>query len=199
MTAYHFDTMARRNQRTGLVIFTVVLGMIALSFASVPMYRMFCSATGWGGAAQNLAVAPPPSAVRDRIVEVFFNADVDQNLPWEFKPERNRERVQIGQEGLIAFVAHNETDKIITGTAVYNVTPPKAGAYFHKTQCFCFGEQTLKPGEKVQMPVMFYLDPSFADDPNMKDVTAITLSYTFYKADSPALDRAIAAYNGVKP
>lgn len=186
-----FDAVARRNQRTGLVIMAVVMGMVGLSFASVPLYRVFCQMTGWGGPAQALAAAPASHQIRDRKIEVRFNADVDAGLPWRFYPTDRQVDLQVGQEGLTAFVAVNDSNQAIVGTAVFNVLPEKAGKYFHKVQCFCFGEQTLAAGQKANMPVLFYVDPGFADDPNMRDVTTLTLSYIFYKTASPALDRAM--------
>lgn len=186
--------MARRNRRTGLLVLILVAGMVGLSFASVPLYRVFCQVTGIGGPAQRLAAAPASDQIGSREIEVRFNADVDQRLPWFFKPEQRSVTVKVGQEGLTSFRARNLSDKAITGTAVYNVVPEKAGQYFHKTQCFCFGEQTLTPGQDVDMPVMFYVDPKIADDPNMGDVVSITLSYTFYRTDSAELDRAVERF-----
>jgi cytochrome c oxidase assembly protein subunit 11 len=186
--------LAARNQRTGLVVMGVVLGMVLLSFASVPLYRLFCQVTGFGGPAAAATATVNPGIIRDRVVEIRFNADVDQDLPWSFTPEDRRVDLQVGAEGLTAYRARNDGPRPITGTAVYNVLPPKAGKYFHKTQCFCFGEQQLNPGQDVHMPVIFYLDPAFADDPEMADIESITLSYTFYQAESDALTQALRAY-----
>lgn len=185
-----------RNRRTAWIVLTVVVGMVGLSFASVPLYRLFCQATGIGGPAQRLAVSAESTQVRNRMVEIRFNADVDADLPWDFVPEQRSVRLQVGAEGLTAFRAKNDGNMPIVGTAVFNVLPEKAGKYFHKTQCFCFGEQRLSAGQTVDMPVVFYVDPTFADDPNMDDVEAITLSYIFYRTASPQLDRAIEAFNG---
>jgi cytochrome c oxidase assembly protein subunit 11 len=151
----------------------VVLGMVALSFASVPLYRLFCQVTGYGGASVAAVATPNPGTLVDRRVEVRFNADVDQGLDWTFAPTDMKMNVQVGQDGLTAFRAVNNGATPITGTAVFNVLPEKAAKYFHKTQCFCFGEQTLNPGEAVNMPVLFYIDPAFADDPNMDDVESL--------------------------
>ena len=129
-----------------------------------------------------------------RIVTVKFNASTDRNLPWDFRPEQRSVDVQLGQRGLTAYQSKNEARKPTTGTAVYNVTPLKVGKYFHKIQCFCFDEQTLNPGQTVDMPVMFYVDPAMNDDPNMDDVQSITLSYTFYKAQSSELDEALETF-----
>jgi cytochrome c oxidase assembly protein subunit 11 len=183
-----------RNKRTGLVVAGVVAGMIALSFASVPLYRLFCQVTGFGGRAEQSIVltSSPSNLTVARTVTVKFNADVNAHLPWVFRPNDRAMTVNIGADGLTSFTAINESNTPITGTAVFNVLPEKAGKYFHKTQCFCFGEQRLNPGETVNMPVLFYIDPEFANDPNMDGVKHLTLSYTFYRADSAALDRAMS-------
>jgi cytochrome c oxidase assembly protein subunit 11 len=194
MTTPDFEAMARRNQRTGLIVMAVVTAMIFLSFASVPLYRLFCQATGLGGRA--VAATSAPTETRDRMLQINFYADTDAGLPWEFKPEAHSVKIQVGQQGLTAYTAKNEGPEAITGTAVFSVTPEKAGKYFHKTQCFCFGEQTLKAGEAVNMPVVFYVDPGFADDPDMDGITTITLSYTFYRAASDALTSALDAMAG---
>jgi cytochrome c oxidase assembly protein subunit 11 len=189
-------TTSARNRRTGFIVLAVVVGMVGLSFASVPLYRLFCQATGIGGPAQQVIVSSASTQMRDRMVEIRFNADVDARMPWAFAPEQRSVNVQVGAEGLTAFRAKNESNQPVIGTAVYNVTPEKAGKYFHKTQCFCFGEQRLNAGQVVDMPVMFYVDPRFADDPNMEDVQSITLSYIFYRTDSPELGRAVERFNG---
>lgn len=181
--------MARKNARLALVLLIAAAGMGALSFAMVPLYDLFCRVTGFGGTtqvAENL-----PETVLDRLITVKFSANTDTHLPWDFRPEMREVDVKLGQKGLIAFHATNKSAAPITGTAVYNVTPLKAGKYFNKVQCFCFGEQTLAAGQDVSMPVMFFVDPAMNDDPNMGDVKTITLSYTFFKAESEELDRAM--------
>lgn len=193
------DDVGARNRRTGLIVLSAVLGMLALSFAAVPMYRLFCQVTGIGGPAQAKIAAAAPTHIRDRQVEVRFNADVDARLPWSFAPEQRAVHVQVGAEGITAYRAENQSDMPLTGTAVYNVLPVKAARYFHKTQCFCFGEQHLAPGAGVDMPVFFYIDPAFADDPNMDDVRSVTLSYTFYRAESAELDAALTAFTEAQP
>lgn len=180
-----------QNKRTALMVFGVVFFMIALSFASVPLYRLFCQVTGFGGRAEQAAVLSSTSAPIARTVTVRFNTDVNAELPWRFIPNDRAVTVKVGVDGLTSFTATNESREAVTGTAVFNVLPEKAGKYFHKTQCFCFGEQRLNPGEAVNMPVLFYIDPKFVDDPNMDDVQSLTLSYTFYRAESAALDQAI--------
>lgn len=184
--------MTRKNARMGLAILAVVLGMAALAYASVPLYDLFCRVTGFGGTTQIAETLP--DTVLERRITVQFNADTGRNLPWNFKPEQRAIEVQLGQKGLTAFIAHNRNPKPTTGTAVYNVTPLKAGKYFHKVQCFCFDEQTLAPGQEVSMPVMFYIDPKMDEDDNMKDVKTITLSYTFYRAESEELEDALEGF-----
>lgn len=176
-----------RNLRTGLVLFTVVLGMTALAFASVPLYRLFCQVTGFGGTPQRVeAEAAPAQALSDRVVTIRFNADVNSGLPWSFQPVQSSMQVKIGEQALAYYRATNHSDRPVTGTATFNVTPDKAGPYFDKIQCFCFTEQTLAPGEIVEMPVTFYVDPAILGDRGLDDVDTITLSYTFFRAADDA-------------
>lgn len=189
-------TLVRKNRRLGLLVFVVVIAMTGLAFASVPLYRLFCQVTGIGGPAQFKVAAQGSTTELARMVDIRFNTDVDTRLPWQFRPLDKGLTLHIGQEGMTAFEATNQGQKPIIGTAIYNVLPEKAGKYFHKTQCFCFGEQQLNAGQTVQMPVIFYVDPTFADDPNMQDVRTITLSYTFYRTESPELDAAMDALQG---
>jgi cytochrome c oxidase assembly protein subunit 11 len=187
-----------RNTKTLATILLLVAAMIGLAFASVPLYRLFCQKTGFGGTTQRADALP--GTVLDREVIIKFDSNTSRDLNWSFKPEKREETVKLGQQGLIAFIASNKDKTPTTGTALYNVNPPKAGQYFHKIQCFCFGEQMLKPGEEMHMPVMFYVDPKLNEDREMDDVKVITLSYTFYPAASEELDRAQEAfYNGEKP
>ena len=129
-----------------------------------------------------------------RMITIRFNADVGRDMPWHFRPEQRHISVHLGQRALAAYHADNPTHRTITGMAIYNVTPPKVGRYFHKIECFCFGEQTLAAGQNVSMPVVFYVDPALDEDPNMRDVTDITLSYTFYETGTKALDEAMDAF-----
>jgi len=170
----------------------VVAGMVALSFASVPLYRAVCKVTGWGGTTQR--VAQNKGEVLNRVITVQFNADVDPHMPWDFKPDQRQVKVKVGADAIISYSALNKSDKPVTGTAVYNVTPLQAGKYFNKTQCFCFGQQTLLPGQKVHMPVTFFIDPKIAADEDLADVKTITLSYTFYRHNSPELEKATQKY-----
>lgn len=172
--------------------FLIVAMMIGLAYASVPLYTLFCQITGFGGTTQR-AEAAPGEVAGGREITVRFNADTARDLPWRFKPEQNKVTVTVGSDQIVAYAAENKTGQAIAGTAVFNVTPPKAGKYFTKVDCFCFSEQVLQPHQKVNMPVAFYIDPSIEDDPNMNDVKTITLSYTFYRIDTPALERALDA------
>lgn len=170
----------------------VVACMIGLSFASVPLYRLFCKVTGWGGT--TTVSSQNTSRVHDRVITVQFNADVDPRMPWSFTPERREVKVKVGANGFISYSAVNQSSQPVTGTAVYNVTPHKVGSYFNKTQCFCFGEQMLQPGDKTHFPVTFFIDPKIMDDSNMDDVKTITLSYTFYRHDSQELEKAVKKF-----
>lgn len=198
MTEFDPQDLTRKNLRTGLIVLGVVALMTGLSFASVPLYSLFCRVTGFGGTP--LAGGTLPEKILDRSIRVQFNADTGLNMPWSFRPEKRAVDLRLGERGLMAFEAQNRAAEPVAGTAVYNVTPPKAGKYFHKIQCFCFDEQVLKPGEKVLMPVVFYIDPALDSDPNLGDVETITLSYTFFRADSKELEGALDAfYNGAGP
>ena len=170
-----------RNLRTALLAAAGVVGMGGLGYASVPLYRIFCQVTGLNGTTQRGQAAP---GAIDRQVTVRFDSNTAQSLAWDFKPSVRAEQVTVGAREMTYFIARNRSDRTVTGTASFNVTPAIAGQYFTKIQCFCFNEQTLKPGEEVRMPVIYYVDPRIADDPDAKDVTAITLSYTFYPVDS---------------
>lgn len=180
--------LAKKNRRVMLASMGVVAFMVALSFASVPLYRAICKVTGWGGTVQT--VEKNKGTVLARKITVQFNADTDPRMPWEFKPDLRQVKVKVGADAIISYYARNKGDRAIAGTAVYNVTPLKAGRYFNKTQCFCFGEQVLQPGQGVHMPVTFFIDPKIAEDRDMDDVTTITLSYTFYRHNSPELEKA---------
>lgn len=163
-----------------ITLVAVVLGMTGLSFASVPLYRAFCAATGYGGTPQIGPGASPGSVARK--ITIDLNASVNPNLPWRFGPETPKVKLQLGEEQMAFFDAKNLGSEPITGVALYNVTPETVGRYFHKTQCFCFNSQTLKPGEAIQFPVTFWVDPAISDDPDTRDVKTITLSYTFFRS-----------------
>jgi cytochrome c oxidase assembly protein subunit 11 len=179
----------RRNGVLLGALLGVAVGMVALSFAAVPLYTIFCKATGFGGTTQRVTAAAKNTV--DRTIEIRFDSQVDHGLPWQFKPNQRSVTLKIGETGMATFHARNDSSEPLVGTAVYNVTPEKAGLYFDKIQCFCFTQQVLQPGESADLPVAFYIDPSIAKDRNLDDVSVITLSYTFYKAKSQALDKAI--------
>jgi len=191
------EELARKNARTGLAVLAFVIFMVGVSFAAVPLYDLFCRVTGFGGTPQVSEALP--DQVLDRTVSVKFNADTSRDMPWRFRPEQREVEIRIGQRGLTAYEAYNPKAEPTGGTAIYNVTPLKVGKYFHKIQCFCFDEQILEAGQRVSMPVMFYVDPAMAEDPNMDDVTTITLSYTFFALGSEELDEALEAYYNKEP
>jgi len=184
--------LTRKNAKTGLIVLACVFGMLGLSFAAVPAYRIFCQVTGFGGTPK--IGGEVPENIIDRTVTIHFDANTGKDFPWDFKPSMRSIDVKLGQRGLTSYEAYNKTDHPAAGTAVYNIAPLKAGKYFHKVQCFCFDEQILTPGERVNMPVMFYVDPAMNEDPNMNDVHTITLSYTFYESESKALEEAMEAF-----
>lgn len=168
--------------RTGLLAVALAGGMTGLGYASVPLYRAFCQATGFAGTTQKAETAPG-AALSGKRVSVRFDANHVPALPWEFAPEKTSEPVILGEREVAFFTAKNLSGKPVTGRATFNVTPSQAGKYFNKIQCFCFTEQTLLPGKQVRMPVIFYVDPKIADDPDARDIEEITLSYTFYPID----------------
>lgn len=186
-------TLEQKNKRIALMVGFIVLLMISLAFASVPLYRLFCAVTGYGGTTQRVT-ENGQAQILDRVMNVRFNTNTAKDLDWDFKPEVKEMSVNIGADGFINFIAMNKSDKPVAGTALFNVTPLKAGKYFNKVQCFCFGEQILNPGEKVNMPVSFFVDPAITTDKNLDDVTTITLSYSFFKTESAALDKAMEAF-----
>ncbi len=166
-----------------LIAGTLVLSigaMAGLSLAAVPLYRVFCEATGYAGTPQ-LRGAAGPGAI-DRSIVVRFNATTSPNLPWRFAPNETTVKVKLGEDRLASYVGQNRSQQVITGVATYNVTPEKVGRYFHKTACFCFDEQTLTPNQEMQFPLSFWVDPAIADDPDTRDVNTITLSYTFFRS-----------------
>lgn len=171
--------MPKTNASFALNLAAVALGMLLLSFASVPLYRLFCAVTGYGGTTQEATHAP--GAVAGQTIEVTFNADIEKGLGWEFAPGEHSRRVRLGEQSLTFYTAHNTQDRPVTGHAVYNVVPFAAGAYFTKIACFCFSEQTLAAGQKVNMPISFYIDPEIVNDPDLQGVKTITLSYTFFE------------------
>ncbi len=176
---------AQRKSTTKTVasLLGVVVFMGAMSFAAVPLYDMFCRVTGWGGAT-NVSESGS-DVVLDRTITVRFDASRERDMPWEFRPVRREVELKIGETGLAFYTAHNPTDRPIAGSASYNVAPFSAGGYFTKIDCFCFEEQVLAPGQTVQMPVTFYVDPEIIDDKEGSLVKTITLSYTMHEIDLP--------------
>jgi cytochrome c oxidase assembly protein subunit 11 len=170
-----------RNLRVAIMAASVAAGMVGLSFASVPLYRLFCQVTGFGGTTQRAETAPAQSL--GQTVSVRFDANTSDKLNWAFHPLQAPVTVKFGEQSMAYYEAVNRSDETLTGTAVFNVTPPQAGAYFNKIQCFCFTEQTLKPGEKIEMPVSFFVDPDMLEDADAAGIEEITLSYTFYPVD----------------
>lgn len=173
-----------KRDRKGLVALSLaglVAGMVGLSFAAVPLYRIFCQTTGYGGVPQQAEAAP--GTVLDRTITVRFDANVDRKLPWTFEPVQRVMDVKIGESNLAFFRAINNTDEPVTGSAGFNVAPGIAGRYFTKIECFCFTKQRLAAGESIEMPVTFFVDPKIVDDESAKNISEITLSYTFYRND----------------
>jgi len=168
----------RALRRTVVPLVLVVAGMTGLAFAAVPLYDMFCRVTGYGGTTQRAEAGS--SAVLDKTITIRFDANISPKLDWNFKPARTSMNVKIGESALAVYEAHNPTGKPLSGTATYNVTPAVAGYYFRKVQCFCFTQQTLEAGRRMDMPVSFFVDPSIMDDPEAREIEEITLSYTFF-------------------
>ncbi|MGA7865491.1 MAG: cytochrome c oxidase assembly protein [Stellaceae bacterium] len=181
----------RRNGATVVLLVSVVAGMVGLSFASVPLYRLFCAATGFGGTTQRAEAAP--TRIAAGMITVRFDAQVAPGLDWEFRPLKNAISVHPGAQNQVFFRAVNRTAAPVTAQAVYNVTPTKAGIYFDKLQCFCFNSQTLAPGQSVDMGVVFFVDPDISTDPGTSEVRSITLSYTMFRAPEAASPTASAA------
>ena len=179
--------IASKNARVGLMAALFALAMVGLAFASVPLYRIFCAATGFDGTTQRAAAAP--GAVVGEEVGVRFDANISQDLPWRFEPEQETVRIHPGQRTTIYYTAQNLTARTTSGQAAFNVSPAQVGKYFSKIECFCFTEQTLKPGQKVRMPVVFFVDPKLREDPDTSHIDEITLSYTFYPVETGAAAR----------
>lgn len=177
--------------KTALQLIGVVVTMGSLSFAAVPFYDWFCRVTGFGGTTSIASEAP--ADILERTVTVRFDASLERDMPWEFKPMQREMTVRLGETGLAFYEAHNPTDRPIAGTASFNVTPYSAGGFFAKIDCFCFEMQVLQPGETMQMPVTFFVDPEIVTDREAKFVHTITLSYTFHETDMPAEEQAALA------
>jgi cytochrome c oxidase assembly protein subunit 11 len=171
----------RKNRNLALNCLAIVVGMVLLAYASVPLYRIFCSMTGFGGTTQ-FATALPTHVVAGRKLKIQFNSDVSPGLPWKFHPQQREVEVMVGEDKLVFFDVESLASQLTYGIASYNVTPLKVGAYFNKIKCFCYSKQPMEPYQKATMPVTFFINPDFATDPDMRDVDTVTLSYTFFPA-----------------
>jgi cytochrome c oxidase assembly protein subunit 11 len=175
--------LAVRNKRVGAIFVVLALAMLGLGYAAVPLYRIFCQQTGFNGTPTRATEAQAAAVkVTGQTIEVRFDANIDRGLPWMFKPEQTVVTVPMGERRLALFRARNDSDRAIVGQASYNIEPEQAAKYFNKVQCFCFTQQKLAPHQEVSMPVIFYVDPKIAQDPDASDVGQITLSYTFHEA-----------------
>lgn len=171
--------MTGKNRSTLVILLGVIFGMIALTFASSALFKMFCEKTGHGGTTQVATLMP--TRIEDRVITIRFNSDTHTELPWEFKPLQKSIKVKAGEVGLAFYHAKNLSPNHTVGMATYNVTPHKAGIYFNKVECFCFLEQHLEGGQDTDFPVQFFINPDIVHDPNLEDVDTITLSYTFFR------------------
>ena len=190
----------RSNRFVALSAAAVVVSMLGLSFAAVPLYRVFCQVTGFGGTTQQAEAGS--SEILEQKIVVRFDSNVAKNLPWNFKPVQRTVEVKIGETALVFYRATNSSDKPVTGTASFNVTPEVAGSYFSKIECFCFTEQLLQPGQSVEMPVQFFVDPEITRDVSTRDIKEITLSYTFFPTkggrDGEVSEKSDGAVSGKK-
>lgn len=175
--------MAHRHRRVALICASIAVGMVGAAYAAVPLYQMFCQVTGFGGT--TMVASAPSGSVTSQLVTIRFDANTRDGIPWSFTPVQTTTSVQLGENALAFYRATNTSDRPITGSATFNVTPELAGQYFNKIECFCFTEQTLQPGESIDMPVSFFIDPAIAADPDIGRVSQITLSYSFYPVANP--------------
>jgi cytochrome c oxidase assembly protein subunit 11 len=179
------NSLQRKNRRIVAACLATVALMTGATFASAPLYDMFCRVTGFAGTPLRASKAPGVTDPHETLVTVRFNADVAPGMPWKFQPVQREVKVRPGEETLIFYRAINPTARPVVGTASFNVTPEKIGQYFNKIACFCFTEQRLEPGQTVDMPVSFFVDPEILKDPKTRDVVDITLSYTFFRKEEP--------------
>jgi cytochrome c oxidase assembly protein subunit 11 len=187
----------RRHRKVGAMAAGGALFMLGLAFAAVPLYQMFCQATGYAGTTQRATKAS--ATVLERTVTVRFDATVGPNLPWTFEPAQRETTVKFGETSLAFYRATNNSSKPVVGTASFNVTPDQVGVYFNKLECFCFTEQRLEPGETIDMPVSFFVDPAMVQDKDAAHIGQITLSYTFFPVDNPKVGPKSAAKTGDTP
>lgn len=176
-----------KNKRVALMATGLVVAMVGLAYASVPLYRLFCQVTGFGGTTQVAEASAAHATTQD--ISIRFDANVSSDLGWTFGPKQNTMTVKIGEPSMAYYTATNASSETVTGTAMFNVTPPEAGIFFNKIECFCFTEQTLKPGQTVDMPVQFFVDSALLDDADTKNIREITLSYSFYPTKSKAPEK----------
>ena len=183
---------AKRNAKVGMICALGFVAMIGAAYASVPLYKAFCQITGFDGTVRKAEVAP--DKVLDRKLTIRFDANV-RDLPWKFTAEQTSQDIRIGETGLAFFKVTNNGDQPITGRAIYNVVPESAGAYFQKLECFCFSDQTIAAGETIEFPVVYFVDPKFAEDAETKGKGEVTLSYTFFRSveSEPAQKHADAS------
>lgn len=193
-------TLIRAKRRTGLLAAAMAVGMIGLAYASVPLYRVFCQVTGFGGTTgvAEAAALPDAQALRalgGRTIKIRFDSNTAPGMAWRFQPRDREQKIVIGEKRLAFFEATSAAAVPTTGRAIFNVSPDIAGRYFRKIECFCFTEQTLAGGETVQMPVTYFIDPAILDDPDAKKIDEITLSYTFFPVDNPETKPVSATSN----
>lgn len=196
--------VGRSHARVAVLCSSLVVGMLGLAYASVPLYRLFCQVTGFGGTTQR--AERPADRVLDRMLTVRFDANVAAGLPWTFEPVERKVDVQVGATGFITYRATNTSTRTTTGSATFNVVPDQAGIYFNKLECFCFTDQTLLPGQSIDMPVQFFIDPKLAEDKDAQRIKEITLSYTMHsqvptnapKVTVPNIERSSIGANGLE-
>ena len=191
------DSPALRKRHRALAAwcFALVVAMVGAAYAAVPLYRLFCQVTGFDGTPRIATSAP--SVVLDKTVAVRFDGNVAPGLPWRFEPVQNTVEARIGESMLVFYRATNTSDRAVKGTATFNVFPEVAAVYFNKVQCFCFTEQVLEPGQSIEFPVSFFVDPEIVNDKDARKVTHITLSYTFHAVPNPG-EGSVAAKAGDK-
>ncbi len=194
MSEEQSNQTSKKQRNNGAIVaacLVFVFGMVGMAYAAVPLYQIFCQVTGYGGTTRQVAQAS--DVVLDRKIKIRFDANISSGLPWEFKPEQREVEIRIGETKQISYHSKNLFNSETTGQATFNVTPQAAGAYFNKVECFCFTEQTLKPGEEAEMPVVFFVDPDIVNEPETKNINTITLSYTFYPHEKT---QGVAAVEG---
>ena len=186
--------MSARNRRVAAICAVVGAGMLGLAYASVPLYQLFCQVTGFGGTTQR--ADRPSASILERTMTVRFDANIGDGMPWDFEPVSEPQTLQIGENGLAFYRVTNRSDRTIVGSATYNVTPEQAGIFFNKLACFCFTEQRLEPGESLDMPVSYFIDPEIVKDPDASRLSTVTLSYTFYEVKKPTAAAAATGTTG---